>query len=530
MRLQLSLRLGALLVCSGGCSMAAAGCARYDYDLGGLPASRSGGASNAGEPDAGGAQGGAGGAQGGAGGAGGTLGVAGDLGSAGTAGETSVDCSAIAAHGNWELCDSGPDFCAAVFTDRAGCAAVCASVGLVCTEVWEDVDGVCAPDTGLPVLTCDPATDHDSDYCLCTDDGTPAGSGGAQGSGGSGSGGDTGFGGNGTGGDEGVGGSGGDGGSGGSGTGGQEDCPMDLQGWATISGDGVSTTTGGGDLAPVRPTSEQELMDYAGDGSARVIEIEGTFNIPRLRVVSNKTLIGIGPNAAINGGISIRGYIDDNVSNVILRNLNVNGSPSDADGDAVQIYFAHHVWVDHCEIWDGVDANLDVVHASNWVTISWTIFRYTSAAPAPDHKFSNLFGHSDDNAAEDQGRLNISVHHNWWEEGIIDHMPRVRFGQVHIYNNYYSSSGNGSCIRAGTNAHILSESNYFYQVAQPHGFNSEEDQGTSHITARNNVYEGTTGSNETGGGGTPFDTPPYSAPIDNANEVPGLVQVCAGPQ
>ena len=359
-----------------------------------------------------------------------------------------------------------------------------------------------------------------------------SGVGGDPGAGGSGVGGDPGSGGSGTGGDPGVGGSGtgGDPGSGGTGTGGLTGCPMDLEGWATVSGDGVSTTTGGDNATPVRPTSAQELIDYASDGTPRVIEIEGTFNVPRLQVASNKTLIGIGANATINGGIRIRGYADANVSNVIVRNLNVNGASTDVDGDAMQVYFAHHVWVDHCEIWDGVDANLDVTHASNWVTISWTIFRYTSAAPDPSHKFSNLFGHSDNNADEDRGRLNITAHHNWWREGVTERMPRVRFGQVHVFNNYYTSTGNNYCVRAGTEAHILSESNYFQGVNSPHVYNNATDETTSYINRRNNVFDATTGTNVSGGGGTPFDNPPYSASIDDANDVPALVQACAGPR
>jgi pectate lyase len=315
------------------------------------------------------------------------------------------------------------------------------------------------------------------------------------------------------------------------GTGGvQSDCPMQLEGWATVSGDGVSTTTGGGNVTPVRPTSAQQLMDYTSDGTPRVIEIEGSFNVPRLQVASNRTLIGIGTNATINGGMRIRGYDDDNVGNVIVRNVRVNGATTDVDGDAMQVYFARHVWIDHCEVWDGPDANLDVVHASNWVTISWTVFRYTGAAPDPSHKFSNLFGHSDNNAGEDRGRLKVTVHHNWWAEGVTERMPRVRFGEIHVFNNYYSSAGNNYCLRAGLEAHILSESNYFDGVNSPHVYNNSSDEQTAYITRRDNIFNNTTGTNVSGGGGTPFSSPPYSATIDDAASVPGLVQACAGPR
>ena len=78
-----------------------------------------------------------------------------------------VDCSAISAHDDWELCDSGSDFCAAVFSDGAGCAALCASVGLPCAEAWEDAEDSCAPDTSRSALSCSSDSGHESDYCLC---------------------------------------------------------------------------------------------------------------------------------------------------------------------------------------------------------------------------------------------------------------------------------------------------------------------------------------------------------------------------
>ncbi|HEY8945271.1 MAG TPA: hypothetical protein VIM73_13460, partial [Polyangiaceae bacterium] len=307
-------------------------------------------------------------------------------------------------------------------------------------------------------------------------------------------------------------------------------CPTNLVGWAAVSGDGVTTTTGGGNAIPVRPTSAQQLMDYAADATPRVIEISGSFNVPRLQVASNKTLVGVGQNATLNGGIRIRGNSSTPVQNVILRNVRVNGATTDVDGDAVQIYFAHHVWVDHCEIYDGVDANLDVVHGSNWVTVSWTKFRYTAAAPDPEHKFSSLVGHSDSNASEDDGRLKVTFHHNWWAEGVTERMPRARFGQVHVFNNYYNSPGNNYCVRAGRNAHLLVEGNYFDGSNSPHEFNNDEDEATAHITARNNEYDGTTGTRAVDGGGAPFTNPGYTATIDAAATVPQRVQQCAGPR
>ncbi len=78
--------------------------------------------------------------------------------------ETSPSCDGIVAAG-FELCDSGADFCAAVFPSGEGCSAVCAAAGLNCVEAWEDVDGQCAADMALGAIPCE--TDHQSDYCVC---------------------------------------------------------------------------------------------------------------------------------------------------------------------------------------------------------------------------------------------------------------------------------------------------------------------------------------------------------------------------
>ena len=312
-------------------------------------------------------------------------------------------------------------------------------------------------------------------------------------------------------------------------------CPTELVGWATQSGSGTMRTTGGGSAAPVRPKTVAELLMYAEDEQPRVIEIAGSFDAPRLAVSSNKTLVGVGKDATIRGGIRIRGKADAPISNVIIRNLRVDGATTASDGDAVQLYFAHHVWIDHCEIWDGPDGNLDMTHAVDLVTVSWTKIRYTENYQRPqgessDHRFASLLGHSDNNADEDSGRLRVTFHHNWWAERVIERMPRVRFGQVHVFNNYFASPENNYCVRAGRGARLLIEDNYFDHVNSPHEFNNSEDEPTAHMTVRNNVYDGTTGNRAMGGGGTPFTDVPYQALRDPADRVPATVRACAGPR
>lgn len=115
-------------------------------------------------------------------------------------------------------------------------------------------------------------------------------------------------------------------------------------------------------------------------------------------------------------------------------------------------------------------------------------------------------------------------------ERVIERMPRVRYGQVHVFNNYFASPGNNYCVRAGRNASLLIEGNYFQDVKSPFEFNNATDQGTAHITARNNTFVNVTGTQATGGGGTPFTSYPYSATIEPSGGVRDVVQRCAGPR
>ncbi|MBI5526197.1 MAG: hypothetical protein HY897_07665 [Deltaproteobacteria bacterium] len=74
-----------------------------------------------------------------------------------------ADCSGIQKHSEWELCESGPNRCAGVYLDGAGCAAYCAAAGMICTEAYGGDPG-CAKRTLEPV-SCN--SGHKSDWCEC---------------------------------------------------------------------------------------------------------------------------------------------------------------------------------------------------------------------------------------------------------------------------------------------------------------------------------------------------------------------------
>ena len=296
------------------------------------------------------------------------------------------------------------------------------------------------------------------------------------------------------------------------GAGGTGDCATPpaaspLIGWATASG----STTGGGNAAPVTVTTLAALQSAVKGTTAAVIYVKGVLVPGAVAIGSNKTIVGL-CGAEIHGHIGMSGS-----SNVILRNIKIVGyavgncaldpSYSSATGcssgdDAISIQGkSDHIWLDHDDISDGTDGNLDITHADDFITVSWTKFHYSSARTdnsgsdstgANGHRYSNLVGHSDTNASEDTGHLTITWHHNWWADFVMERQPRVRFGRVHVFNNLYTSKGDDYCIGVGVGANLRTENNVFVGVKTPIDTTGYSDS-TSAIRSTGNVYTGTLG-------------------------------------
>lgn len=298
-----------------------------------------------------------------------------------------------------------------------------------------------------------------------------------------------------------------------------------LTGWATQNG----STTGGANYGTVTVDNVSDLKSYAKAGNKTIYIKPGTY-AGTVEVGSNVTLYGY-PGVTITqpskgSGIKISGS-----KNVIVRNISVQGvgAVDEDDEDCLQInHEAKNIWIDHVHVYDGHDGNMDIVNQSDYITVSWSKFTYTSKSS--NHQFSNLFGNSDSKTA-DANALKITVHHNWWGDGVKERMPRVRFGQVHVVNNLYTSSAASYCVRAGMKANIRVESNVFIGVKNPLDYNnqSKEDAKVSMI---NNYYEKTSGN--TTGQGTAF-TPPYQMSVtDVSNQAKAYalrdsIQAYAGP-
>jgi pectate lyase len=270
-------------------------------------------------------------------------------------------------------------------------------------------------------------------------------------------------------------------------------------GYANVNG-----TTTGGTGTPVVVTTLAQLTAAITDDVSRVVHVSGTINLgsSNVRFGSNKTLIGLGSNSGFVGNLK---GVDEN--NVIIQNLNFSNPNSVGDGDGLTLDGCTHIWVDNCTFTQCGDGSLDITHGADFVTVSWCKFQYTSNT---GHNFVNLIGHSDNNASEDTGKLHVTFHHNWWSTLCVERMPRVRFGRVHTYNNYFSCAGNNQCIRASIQSQVLAENNYFENIDQPYEkFESSDSTGNQVglIRAVGNVTVNCTGVQAFNDS---VFTPPYS--------------------
>lgn len=284
----------------------------------------------------------------------------------------------------------------------------------------------------------------------------------------------------------------------------------DPLGWASVADLGQSGTTGGRGGEVVLATTIEQLEAFGRRTEPLVIQVCGTLGtgLQELGLASHKTIIGVGHRPTVRASFDV-----DDAHNIVFKNLYVQG----ANPDGIALRRTHHVWIDHVDVSDSSDGNLDVTDQSNYVTISWSKFWYSTRTQ--QHRFSNLIGSSDD-SIEDRGRLKVTLHHDWWADNVTERMPRARYGDVHVVNNYYSSNGKNYCIQSGREARLLVEGNYFVNVKEPLVVAGGE------LVERNNVFEGTLGIAPSHGAA--FE-PPYTFPLEDACRVPELVMAGAGP-
>ncbi|EMS53949.1 hypothetical protein TRIUR3_21188 [Triticum urartu] len=240
-------------------------------------------------------------------------------------------------------------------------------------------------------------------------------------------------------------------------------------------------------MVDITPPHPDEHFGDDGPGSLRdgcrrqeplwiVFDVSGTIRLASgLRVSSHKTVDGRGRRVTLSG----KGLLLRECEHVILCNLEVEGGRGH-DADAVQIKpGSRHVWVDRCSLRDFADGLLDVTCGSTDVTVSRCRF---SA-----HDKAVLIGASSGHVGD--RRIRVTIHHCLFD-GTRQRQPRVRFGRVHLYNNYTrgwgiyavcasveSQAADRDCSSSGR---IRSEGDLFLNGAQEYTENdletAEDDQ------------------------------------------------------
>ncbi len=305
-----------------------------------------------------------------------------------------------------------------------------------------------------------------------------------------------------------------------------------VTGWASTNG-----VSGGGNATPTVVTTYAELRAAVNSATVKVIYVSGQITFPNggrltLNNQTNKSIIGLAGARLISIDLSAGGsgiLTLKNSSNVLIKNITFEGPGAyDVDGnDNMTIDNCTNVWVDHCTFQDALDGNLDIKNGSDLISITWTKFEYLKA-PIPggsggsnDHRFSNLFGSSDSDT-QDDGKLRITMQYCWWANGVRERMPRVRYGKVHLVNNYFNSSVSNYCIYAGYKANLLIEGNYFEGVKNPIRLETGNFTAAQSV---DNTFVGTSGTSS--GSGTAF-IPPYTLDKIASQDVKQTVMAGAG--
>ena len=336
--------------------------------------------------------------------------------------------------------------------------------------------------------------------------------------------------------------------------------PMfDMVGFATVSALGVATTTGGAAGATVEVRNYDDLVKYITAPEPYTLLVYGTISPPvdyvKLSVASNKSIIGMGSDATFDQiGLAIKGnegcldaYNPEAtyVSNIIIRNIfftNLYDYKANADADGITIEcFSHHVWLDHNSFiypanqqdQGKTDGALDVKRGSDYVTISWNHFYH--------YNKTSLVGHVDSNNLQDEGRLHVTYHHNYFEN-TQQRNPRIRFGQVHLYNNYLfndkmgpTKSQVGYFTTAGPKSDVYIEANNLYVDSGEFYVVSEDSSSDAKVTfTDDNIVELFNPNAEwllhinNGQAFNPLDYYEYRQTLTPANELRTLIPLYVG--
>lgn len=271
-------------------------------------------------------------------------------------------------------------------------------------------------------------------------------------------------------------------------------------GWAAQEGG----TRGGAMAAPSHVHTvrnrEELLAALSAPAPARIVRVAASIDMSSgrpfsdtadqarrsaVRIPSNTTLLGVTPEAGfVNASLQVSGVSQVIVRNLLLRNpCDVEPKWDAKDGakgnwnsryDGISVSNARHVWVDHNSFTDAPvtddtqpvdngmpkqchDGALDITNGSDFVSVTYNRFAL--------HEKNTLVG-GDDRAVGDRSHLRVTFKGNLFEH-VSERAPRVRYGQVHLLNNFHVGDrqhpvyAHNYSVGVGIEAHIIAHGNAY---------------------------------------------------------------------
>lgn len=255
----------------------------------------------------------------------------------------------------------------------------------------------------------------------------------------------------------------GDSGTGDPGAGNPTACLNDPIGYASLGG---GTTGGEGGTTATVNTGKQLLETLSGkdDDTPLTIRVDGTINLSNsgvskldIKDVNDVSVIGAGKRGVLDGiGIKIW-----RANNIIVRNLTIR-YVREGEGDGISIEGpSSNIWVDHNTIHNSLDVDkdyydglIDAKRDANNISITYNHLH--------DSWKTALAGHSD-NDSNNNRRLTYAF--NRWEN-TYSRTPLIRFGDTHVYNNYYNNILNTG-INSRMGAQVRIDNNVFENSRNP---------------------------------------------------------------
>lgn len=245
--------------------------------------------------------------------------------------------------------------------------------------------------------------------------------------------------------------------------------------------------------------------------------VNGTIPLSEnILVGSNKTIDGRGAEIVLTqSGLNIKDKENIIIANIALTNgFSVDDhefADEEGAGDAINVSNSQNIWIHHVSASKYYDGLIDIINGSSGITVSWS--------ELSEHNKAVLIGN--DPTKEGDKITTVTLHHNVFRH-LEQRMPRVRFGKVDLYNNYYTD-WDDYVIGVTMDGQVIVEGNIFEPgeetgedrrrvVIEDIGDDSREGmaRATDNLSLNGSVVESTTS----------FDrvfTRPYLAQIDSAD-------------